>query len=165
MKPRHYAYVAASLFIFILFWISRYRLAKNSLELHQQIPTKSLSEISRLFDTDKGPGIHNYTPIYEPYFEPIRTRPIRFLEIGVFKGGSMKMWETYFPAADLHFVDLTAVHMIYNMSSRSTLHILDQSNQTALNEFAAQIGQFDVIIDDGGHKMEEQIKTFEVQFQ
>jgi hypothetical protein len=160
IKPRYYAYVAVLLFVFVIYW-SRSRWAETE-ELYQQIPAKSLSEISWLFDTYKGPRQQNYTPIYERYFDPIRTKPIRFLEIGVFKGGSMKMWETYFSAAELHFVDITAANMIYNMSSRSTLHIMDQSNQTALNEFAAKMGQFDVIIDDGGHRMDEQIKTFEV---
>src|SRR6185312_15769824 len=41
---------------------------------------------------------HHYIPIYERYFGPFRGRPIRFLEIGVAKGGSLQMWRDYFGA-------------------------------------------------------------------
>ena len=39
---------------------------------------------------------HHYLPIYERYFAPWRSKPVRFLELGVSKGGSLSMWRRYF---------------------------------------------------------------------
>ena len=47
--------------------------------------------------TDKSSAQHNYTKIYSRYFSPIKDKPLKFLEIGIYKGNSVKMWENYFP--------------------------------------------------------------------
>jgi hypothetical protein len=39
---------------------------------------------------------HHYLPIYDRYFNPWRSKPVRFLELGVSKGGSLSMWRRYF---------------------------------------------------------------------
>ena len=39
---------------------------------------------------------HHYIPIYDRYFSSFRGRKVRFLEIGVSKGGSLQMWRAYF---------------------------------------------------------------------
>ncbi len=40
---------------------------------------------------------HHYFDIYTKHFDAYRNRPIRMLEIGVFRGGSLRMWKEYFP--------------------------------------------------------------------
>src|SRR5262245_37842628 len=50
-------------------------------------------DLTRLFY--ETPAVHkwrHYLPIYERLFEPLRRRPLRFLEIGVSRGGSLAMW-------------------------------------------------------------------------
>ena len=50
---------------------------------------------------------HHYIPLYDRYFSPYRNRPIRFLEIGVSRGGSLNLWRQYFgPAAVMFGIDI-----------------------------------------------------------
>jgi demethylmacrocin O-methyltransferase len=72
----------------------------------------------------------------------------------------VKLWERYFPSADLHFVDVTAENIRYN-SSRSHYHFIEQTNGTQLKELGQRYGPFDVILDDGGHWSEQIIISFE----
>ena len=84
-------------------------LADHSLKTSDMFPaqlTESVSvsqaqdtpdnELFRIFsaDTDVHKW-HHYFDIYTRYFERFRHRPIRMLEIGVFRGGSLRMWKEY----------------------------------------------------------------------
>lgn len=110
--------------------------------------------------TDKASSHHNYTEIYAQHFEQIRNEPVRFLEIGIYEGGSVKMWEEYFPTAELHFIDASFGAVKYR-SERSHYHLGDQANPKDLKQFIENSGgRFDIIIDDGGHTMRQQITSF-----
>jgi hypothetical protein len=123
-----------------------------------------LSALGMKFETDKSPLCHNYTRIYESYFRHIKKKPIKFLEIGIFQGSSVRMWEEYFPKADLHFIDITYEHMLLQ-PKRASLYLCDQSKKEDLEALIEKIGgEFDVIIDDGGHYMDQQIISFETLF-
>lgn len=109
---------------------------------------------------DKSSNFHDYTRIYSNYFKDIKNQPITFLEIGIYKGASVKLWEDYFPYADLHFIDINPSSIVYH-SSRSHYHFIDQKNIAQLQSFAQSLNKgFDIIIDDGGHTMEMQINSF-----
>lgn len=111
-------------------------------------------------NTDKASSFHDYTRIYSKYFKGLRRKKIKFLEIGIYEGNSVKLWENYFPNAELHFIDVTAENIRYT-SPRSLYHFLDQEDIKAMHNFAQSIGgDFDVIIDDGGHTMNQQINSF-----
>uniref|UniRef100_A0A914LLP3 Uncharacterized protein n=2 Tax=Meloidogyne TaxID=189290 RepID=A0A914LLP3_MELIC len=74
------------------------------------------------------------------------------------------MWESYFPNAELHFIDVTDQYLTYR-SSRSKYHFFDQSNEQKMQEFAMEIGvKFDIIVDDGGHGNDQIIKSFKALF-
>ena len=64
---------------------------------------QSIYEIIGKTNAIKSPA---YIPIYERLFEPIRLMPISILELGVFNGGSIKVWEQYFPYAKIAGIDL-----------------------------------------------------------
>lgn len=119
-----------------------------------------MDEIAIRSGADKGSDYHNYTEVYSRYFAPLRDKPIKFLEIGIYKGSSVKMWEEYLPKAELHFMDITLERVEY-FSKRSQYHIHDQENVKELEHFAQKTGgNFDVILDDGGHTMKQQINSF-----
>lgn len=124
---------------------------------------KSLSELANEYQTDKG-SAHNYIPAYDFYFSSLRNRRINFLEIGFFVGNSARMWDQYFPRANLHFIDIVPEFLekyAHGLSSRCHFHIVDQANKEDLLKFIEKVGiQFDVILDDGGHKMNQQITSF-----
>ncbi len=113
---------------------------------------------------DKGSFYHNYTEVYARYFSGLKEKPIKFLEIGIYKGASVKLWEEYFKNAELHFIDITLQNIQY-FSDRSNYHLCNQESPEDLQKFIAKTGgDFDVIIDDGGHMMNQQITSFKVLF-
>lgn len=114
--------------------------------------------------TDKSSDWHNYTEIYSYYFGPIKDKPLKFLEIGIYKGSGVKLWENYFKNAELHFIDITFDYVQYS-SKRSHYHLADQSNPDQLLQVVNTIGgKFDIIIEDGGHTMTQQIISFQTLF-
>ena len=52
--------------------------------------------------TDKALNWHGFIELYEQIFFPLREKPIKFLEIGIFKGGSIEVWQDYFPKAKIY---------------------------------------------------------------
>lgn len=123
-------------------------------EAYAQMDTLALAA-----GTDKSSAFHNYTKVYSQCFKNCKDQPINFLEIGIYKGDSVKFWESYFPQAELHFIDITDNYLQYH-STRSSYHYIDQSDKKALRRFADKHGSFDVILDDGGHTMHQQINSF-----
>jgi Methyltransferase domain len=124
----------------------------------------TLDTLALKYGTDKSSSFHNYTEIYERYFSNLSQEPIKLLEIGIYEGASVQMWEDYFPNGDLHFIDKDPSIIKYQ-SQRSHYHYLDQSNRYELLNFISETdGDFDIIIDDGGHRMEQQIISFQMLF-
>jgi hypothetical protein len=123
-----------------------------------------MDEIALKAGTDKSSDFHDYTNVYSRYFNAIRDQKLTFLEIGVYKGDSVKLWERYFPNAKLHFIDITPA-LIHYYSPRAQYHFFDQTDVKALHALAGEVGgNFDIIIDDGGHRMDQQIISFETLF-
>lgn len=114
----------------------------------------NLDGIGKQYGTDKSSLKHDYLKIYEQYFEPIKNKNIKLLEIGVYKGSSMRMWEDYFPNAELFAIDINVDTMLN--SDRVSFHIANQENRKDLLSVITEIGSMDVIIDDGGHTMMQQ---------
>lgn len=107
-----------------------------------------------------------YTQAYHRFFSEWRDRPLRLLEIGVLKGGSLLMWREYFPKATILAIDVNSETLRWNGNVRDcSVTLVDQGNPEALREFAARSGgRFDLVIDDGGHHMHQQITSFNVLF-
>jgi 23S rRNA U2552 (ribose-2'-O)-methylase RlmE/FtsJ len=84
------------------------------------------------------------------------------LEFGVNQGGSLLMWRSYFGRkAMIYGVDIDP--RCASLDDRRTkIFIGDQEDREFLQSIAAEIGPIDVVIDDGGHTMGQQIATFEM---
>ena len=80
--------------------------------------------------TDKGPGGHNYTELYERLFFPWKDEPITIFEIGIADGGSLAMWQAYFPKARIFAVDILPKTQFDN--ERVKTLIADQANRDQL---------------------------------
>lgn len=106
----------------------------------------------------------HYFPIYSRHFAPYRHRPIKVLEIGIYRGGSLDMWHWYFgPEATLVGIDIDEAAKAAT-DPRHVVEIGDQTDADFLRRVAEQHGPFDIIIDDGGHEMQQQIVTAETLF-
>jgi len=123
----------------------------------------SLDQIGVKTNTDKSSIHHNYLVFYEKFLESNRQKPIKLLEIGVAGGASARMWEEYFPNAQIVAADINPDCLQYK-SNRITIEISDQSDPRQMSELAAKYGPFDVVIDDGSHFWEHQITSFRYLF-
>lgn len=119
-----------------------------------------IDEIFNAHGTDKGSKGHNYSPYYEMMFAPYKDKPISLLEIGVWEGASCRAWKDYFPKANIFGVDLEYKPQ-YN-EQRIFMIKADQSNQEDLDRLAEV--PYDIIVEDGSHRGEDQLKSFETLF-
>jgi hypothetical protein len=109
--------------------------------------------------TDKV-GQHRYNFFYPRYLEPFRGDEFNMLEIGYQEGYSFRMWQEYFPKANIFAMDI-------NTEGRFENHIVfkgDQSNINDLTRISNEIGSAKFIIDDGSHHPIHQIETFNFLF-
>ena len=103
----------------------------------------------------------NYFPIYERHLERFRNRPVTMLEIGVSHGGSLQMWKSYLgPEAQIWGVDIDERCKALE-EDQIAIRIGDQSDRSFLRELVSEMPEIDIVLDDGGHKMEQQIRSFE----
>lgn len=123
---------------------------------------ETLKEIGLRTKTDKI-SLHNYHVVYERHFGPLRLEPITLLEIGVLDGASLRMWEEYFTCAKIYGIDIDPRCKQYE-TRRSKVFIGNQKDPYFLNKMLRTIGNPDIVIDDGGHKMDEQQLSFKLLF-
>ena len=126
-----------------------------------------MTDLESYFENNPGNLINkwrHYFDVYERYFHPYRGTDVQILEIGVRHGGSLQMWKHYFgPRARIYGVDI-------NPRSRELeeeqieIFIGDQEDLGFLAELQDKLPRLDIVIDDGGHTMVQQIRTFEALF-
>lgn len=131
---------------------------------------KTLDEICIETGTDKGTDHpvkgHGYAPYYDYLFHSLRRAPIKFLEIGVGGGESIRAWLAYFTAAKVFGIDKVQRTNPWNTPGESPVDRYkfvqgDQTDETMWKCFQADNGtDFDIIIDDGGHFSDQVITTY-----
>jgi 23S rRNA U2552 (ribose-2'-O)-methylase RlmE/FtsJ len=108
----------------------------------------------------------HYLPIYERTLAGLRNRPVRFLEIGVDRGGSLQAWRRYLgPQATLVGIDINPACSAYD-DPLNDVHVRIGSQEDArfLRSVVGEFGSFDVIVDDGSHFTSHLIDSFRFLF-
>jgi hypothetical protein len=130
-----------------------------------------LSEIAARAGTDKGLHHHGYTPVYHKYFESLRDKPIKLLELGFGgydypdRGGEgARMWAEYFHNGQIITTDIHPKNL-HGWDGRILFRRGSQTDETFLAVINAAFGPFDIIIDDASHISAYSIKSFETLFQ
>jgi cyclopropane fatty-acyl-phospholipid synthase-like methyltransferase len=112
----------------------------------------------------EGPGIwkwRHYFPVYERHFQRFRGQAVRVLEIGIYSGGSLGMWVSYFGSrCQIIGVDIEPSCRVYE-TEQIQIEIGDQSDRNFWRSFRERIPPVDIIIDDGGHLPKQQRVTLE----
>jgi len=102
----------------------------------------------------------HYFEIYERHFAQYRGRPVRLVEFGIWHGGSLQLWRKYLgPEAHIVGVDRNAACSAL-AEPGTDIFIGDQSDAATHRALRERYGTFDIVIDDGGHRMDEQVTTF-----
>ena len=122
--------------------------ATASYEAYQKSPYRSIKH-STYFD------------VYDHLFGDFRGKPITFVEIGVLGGGSLFMWREFFgPEARIVGVDLNPNAKKWEEHGFE-IFIGSQSDEDFWQNFKSEVGEIDLILDDGGHTYDQQIITTE----
>ncbi len=109
---------------------------------------------------------HHYFPVYESAVSKFEGRPIRMLEIGVFRGGSLRMWRNYLhPESVIVGVDINPDCRKFESPNENLfIRIGDQSDSSFLDAIVNEFGPFDFILDDGSHLSSHMITSFDRLF-
>ena len=129
----------------------------------QQAPSAA-NPLTEYFRNNPGRLIdkwHHYFDIYHRYFARFRNRSPVVVEVGIFHGGSLEMWRHYFgPGARIVGIDVDPRCRQFEGDSINIM-IGDQADRNFLGQVRALVPHVDIVIDDGGHTMVQQITTFE----
>jgi SAM-dependent methyltransferase len=125
----------------------------------------TLGQLAKTARTDKGGPRHTfqglrYVDIYERYFQPLRRKHVRVLEIGVLDGKSLRLWKRYFPQAEIFGLDLDPACRRHE-EDRIRIEVGSQADALVLDRLCQRAGgPFDIIIDDGSHVNRHIIASF-----
>lgn len=129
------------------------------------VDTAPTGELAAIFmNTDDVHKWVHYLPVYESVID--RSRPIRMLEIGVFHGGSLRMWREYLhPQSVIVGIDIDPNCKQFDDPDHNVhVRIGGQQDATFLDEVNSEFGPFDVILDDGSHMTSHMVESFRCLF-
>lgn len=126
-----------------------------------------MNDLERYVTENTGRLIHkwkHYFAIYDRHFSRFRGTDVHVVEIGIDQGGSLQMWKQYFgPKAKIFGVDINPYCKKLEEEGIE-IFIGDQEDRTFLESLTQKIPKIDILIDDGGHSMKQQIATYEELF-
>lgn len=106
----------------------------------------------------------HYFEIYDRHLSRYRGTDVHLVEFGVFQGGSLQMWKEYFgPRAKIYGIDINPDCKLLE-EDQIEIIIGDQEDREFLQSVVEMVPRIDILIDDGGHTMKQQIHTFEEMF-
>ena len=105
----------------------------------------------------------NYFNIYDAHFSRFRGTAVNVLEIGIGEGGSLQMWKWYFGSKSKIFGIDHQERKLFKEARIETFKC-DQENIEEMTEILVMLPKIDIIIDDGGHTMDQQLATFQVVY-
>ncbi|MDR1080567.1 MAG: class I SAM-dependent methyltransferase [Deltaproteobacteria bacterium] len=123
-----------------------------------------LDGIGRSKGTDKsagGTGGHDYLRKYEFILKDLKDLEFTLLELGIFKGASLRTWEEYFTRARIVGVDVVPETQGHAGGRVET--ILGDLSQTPFVESLSAL-QARVIIDDASHWWTDQLRSLFVLY-
>lgn len=123
-----------------------------------------MTQFQKYFESNTSNCIHkwiHYFDIYDFWFKKYKNKPIVILEIGIFQGGSLNMWRDYFGEdAQIFAIDINPLCKQFE-TKNTKIFIGSQEDKEFLKYVKTQVPKFDILIDDGGHSMRQQIVSFE----
>jgi cephalosporin hydroxylase len=129
----------------------------------------SLEEIVDNSKTDKN-TIHSYLPLYQKLLISKKETAKNVLEIGICRGGSIKLWSDFFTNATVYGLDVRHIDELCEEIKNKDKIILHTSND-AYNEdffianFLYKNIKCDFMLDDGPHSLESMIQFIKLYSQ
>ena len=126
----------------------------------------TLADLADPSRTDKN-TTHSYLNLYEKLLSKRRENAKNLLEVGIWMGGSTKLWRDYFTRAEIHVLDIDPIEKIWD-GIKNDKRIIIHASTDAYNEnvfikkFGDKFGTFDIVIDDGPHTLDSMIKFLQL---
>ncbi len=136
----------------------------------QDNPFEPPTALADLAEAQQGPPFLKWWQYFEAYDRELGrlalasreqrlAQPVRLLEIGVWKGGSLEMWREFFgPSAVIFGVDIDPECANLSLTG-AQVRIGSQVDLDFMTAVIEEMGGVDVIIDDGSHMSEHVITT------
>jgi Methyltransferase domain len=127
---------------------------------HVRPGEKSLDQLALAHGADKSSAGHDFAGVYETYLEPRRYEPITVLEIGIWRGASLRTWRDYFPNGRIVGVDVNPAAAAQR-GERIDVFVGGQEDAAFLAKVIEVVGPPDLVVDDGAHRAELQFASLE----
>jgi hypothetical protein len=103
---------------------------------------------------------HRYTEEYEMVFKE-NNHPINILELGIFRGESIKWLIEKFPNSNIFGADILDIQEEWPRSNKVKYFHVDQGEITTIKKLFSDIAEeLDLIIEDGSHRPQHQKNCF-----
>jgi len=110
--------------------------------------------------TDKNTS-HSYLDTYEKMFQNKKDKDVNLLEVGIYGGGSMKLWSEYFANGKIYGVDVRPYNYATDSAIRNkkNVKLFVDTNAYDLEFINKQFSEtkFDFLIDDGSHLLQDML--------
>jgi SAM-dependent methyltransferase len=123
---------------------------------------KKRRSLHEIFLSNGGPVVNkwlHYFDIYEKHFARFVGTAPTILEIGVFKGGSLYMWQEYF-GEGTRIVGLDINPDCTQYAGENIEVVIGSQDDPAVLDDLLSRYQFDIVLDDGSHVMEHLNASF-----
>jgi hypothetical protein len=129
----------------------------------------NLEEIVDNSRTDKN-TIHSYLPLYQNLLINKKETAKNVLEIGIYKGGSIKLWNDFFTNANVYGLDIMNSDYVWEGIKNNKKIILHTSidaynNDFFINNFLNKNIRCDFMLDDGPHSLESMVQFIKLYSQ
>jgi len=118
----------------------------------------SLIDIIDNYRTDKNTR-HSYLPLYQQLLIGKKYTAKNVLEVGIYDGGSIKLWNEFFPNATVYGLDIMNINDVWEDIKCNDKILLHTSTDAYENDFfnthlLNKNIKFDFMLDDGPHTLE-----------
>ena len=141
---------------------------QGDLDIYRQVAEASdLNDFEKFFYSKNHRPMRkwlHYLDIYNRHLEKYIGKSPVVMEIGVYRGGSLQMWKHYFgEGTQVIGIDIAPETKAFEEEG-IVVEIGSQDDRAFWKYLKEKYPRVDILIDDGGHRMEQQIITFEEGF-
>ena len=146
--------------------------SKVDIDNQKNLQNFSLEKLFSYYKTDKANLLnskknrgHGYTKFYLKHLKQFKNKKINILEIGSYSGASAAAFSKFFKKASIFCIDVNISNFKF-YSKNIKVYGLDAGNKNNVIKFFKKIKTnkdeifFDVIIDDGSHKLKDMLISF-----
>ncbi len=131
----------------------------------------TLNDLGRKYNTDKSDIIEvsgqktaarDYLKYYELFMKDFRNESFTFIELGCYKGNSLKLWKEYFKKATIVGIDISSEYKVEE--NRVEFICEDATDEKLIPKLNKYKGTINFIIDDCSHAWSSQRISLERLF-